>query len=119
MVDVTTDQWFPNVQLTITDDAGNAATVDGIPVWASSDETVIVATASADGMTATINTVAAGTARATVSADADMGAGTQTLVGFTEDIVVTLAAGPQASVMTLNLGTPETKTPVVNPLPAP
>jgi len=115
MADITTAQWYPNVTLTIVDDAGNAAAVDGVPVWASSDETILVATPAADGMSATINTVAAGTARVTVTADADLGAGTVTITAVTEDINVTPAPPPQASVMTLSLGTPEDKAPVVTP----
>lgn len=114
MADITTDQWFPSVVLTITDDAGNAAAVDGVPVWASSDETVLTVLAGLDGMSASISSVAAGTGRVTVTADADVGAGVTTITGVTEDINVTIGVRP-ASVMTLALGTPEDKAPVVTP----
>lgn len=107
MANVTTDQNFPNVSLSIKDDKGRDAKVDGIPVWASSDETVITAVASADGMSGVVNTVAPGTARVTVSADADLGAGVIPIIGVSEDIIVT--AGSVASVMTLDLGAPAAK----------
>jgi hypothetical protein len=109
MADINTDQRYDNVTLSITNAAGGAASVDGVPVWASSDETVVTVTAGADGMSAVIDTVAPGTARVTVTADADLGSGTQELVGVTEDIIVTLGPSSQASVMTLTLGAPVDK----------
>lgn len=93
-----------NATLAITNAAGGAATVDGVPVWASSDETVVTVTAAADGMSAVIPCVAPGTARITVTADADMGAGTTTITGVSEDIVVTTDPANAASIVTLNLG---------------
>ena len=57
MPDVTVNQNFPNAKITITDTAGNPANVDGVPVWASSDETVLVAVPAADGMTGLVDTV--------------------------------------------------------------
>jgi hypothetical protein len=107
MADITTDQYFQGVALTITDDRGRPAAVDGEPVWASSDETVLSVVVAAGGMSADILSVAPGTARVTVSADADLGAGVQTITGVTEDINVT--NGSVASVMTLTLGTPVDK----------
>ena len=109
MAEITTDQFYQAVPLTITDSKGRPAQVDGAPVWASSDDTVLTVTPAADGMSADINTVAPGTARATVQADADLGAGVVTITGVTEDIVVTLGTSTQASVMTLTLGTPVDK----------
>lgn len=109
MADITTDQNFPNVTLTITNNRGQPAQVDGVPVWASSDETVLMVTPSADGMSAVVDTVAAGTGRITVTADADLGAGTTTITGVSEDVNVTVGPNSQASVMTLNLGAPADK----------
>lgn len=106
-MDVTTDQRFPNVTLTITDSKGRPAAVDGVPVWASSDDTVLAVTPAADGMSAAVDTVAPGTARVTVSADADLGAGTVPITGVSEDVNVT--SGNVASVVSLSLGTPEDK----------
>ena len=109
MADINTDQFYPSVVLTITNKKGQPAAVDGIPVWASSDETVLTVTEAADGMSGAINTVALGTARVTVTADADLGAGVNTITGVTEDINVTLGPNSQASVMTLALGSPADK----------
>jgi hypothetical protein len=116
MADILNTQQFPNVVLTITNAAGQPATVDGVPVWASSDATVVTVVASADGMGAVVSAVAPGTARITVSADADMGAGTITITGVSEDINVTLDPAQRASIMSLNLGTAAPKTPA-NPTP--
>ncbi len=109
MADCTTDQTFPSVTLTITNAHGDPAAVDGAPVWASSDSTVLAVTAAADGMSAVVDTVAPGTARISVTADADLGAGVLTLTGVSEDVIVTLGPSHQASVMTLSLGTPTDK----------
>lgn len=103
MVDVTTNDHFANVVLTITDKDGNPAKVDGIPIWASSDETVLHPVPNADGMGGTVETVGPGTARISIQADADLGAGISTITGVSEDVVVTIGAGP-ASIMTLSLG---------------
>lgn len=108
MANGNTSQMF-TATLVITDSTGAVAVVQGAPVWASSDETIVSVTASADGMTATIPCVAPGTARVSVSADADLGAGVVTITGVTEDIVVTLDPAHVASIMTLTLGAPVPK----------
>lgn len=108
-MDVTTDQNFPNVTLSITDSQGRPAAVDGVPVWASSDSTVLSVTPAADGMSAVVDTVAAGTARITVSADADLGSGVMEITGVSEDVNVTLGTSHQASVIALSLGAPADK----------
>jgi hypothetical protein len=107
MATLTTDQFYQAVALTITDSKGRPAEVDEPPTWASSDETVLTVTVASDGMSADINTVAVGTARVTVTADADLGEGVVPITGVTEDIIVT--SGSVASVMTLTLGTPVDK----------
>jgi hypothetical protein len=109
MADITTDQSYPNVALVITDSKGRPAAVDGVPVWASSDETVLTVIAAPDGMSAAVNTVAIGTARITVSADADLGAGVASITGVSEDVNVTQGPSTLASTMVLNLGTPVDK----------
>ena len=109
MADINTDQNYPNVVLAITDLKGRPAKVDGVPVWASSDDTVLAVTPAADGMSAVVDTVAAGTARVTVSADADLGAGTTTITGVSEDVNVTIGPNSVANTMTLNLGAPADK----------
>lgn len=104
-MDVTTDQNFPSVVLNITNNRGQPAPVDGIPVWASSDETVLKVTPADDGMSAVVDTVGAGTARISVSADADVGTGVSTITGVSEDVNVTIGPNSVASHMTLDLGT--------------
>lgn len=110
MADVNTDQFYDAVTLSITNSHGASAPVDGVPVWASSDETVLTVVAAADGMSAVVNTVApGGPARISVTADADTGAGVTTLTGVSEDVMVTLGPSNAASVMTLSLGAPVAK----------
>ena len=89
--------------LTITNAAGQPAAVDGVPVWASSDETVLRVTASADGMSALIETVAPGTAHIAVTADADVGTGVAPIIGVTDDVTVAVNPASMASVVTITL----------------
>jgi hypothetical protein len=117
MATISTDQFYPSVSLSATDAQGNAAPLFGVPVWASSDETVLTVQASADGMSAAIQTVApGGPARVSVSAEGDPTAGVDTITGVTEDITVTLGPSHEAKTLVLALGTPADK--VVTP-PAP
>ena len=109
MADINTDQHFPSVTVAFTNAAGAPASVDGVPVWASSDETVLKAIVSADGMTADVTTVAAGVARISVTADADLGAGVVSITGVSEDVNVTLGPSAQASNMTFTFGAPVAK----------
>lgn len=106
MANATTSQMF-DITLVIMDGQTppQPARVDGVPVWATSDGTVVQVNAAADGMSATAPCIAAGTARITVTADADLGAGVQTITGVSEDIVVTVDPALLAAVITLNLGT--------------
>ena len=108
MADALNTQQF-NAALSITNAAGQPAPVDGVPVWASSDETVLAVTAAADGMSAVVACVAPGTARVTVNADADMGAGTVNITGVSEDINVTVDPANQASIVSITLGAPVPK----------
>ena len=109
MADINTDQNFPSVTLAITDPAGRPAAVDGAPVWASSDATVLTVVSSADGMSAVVDTVAAGVARISVTADADLGAGVVTITGVSEDVNVTVGPSHVASTIALTLGAPVAK----------
>jgi hypothetical protein len=96
--------------LAITNAAGQPANVNGVPVWASSDETQVLVTAAADGMSAVVAGVApsaAGTTcRVTVTANADMDPNGPPVIltGVSEDITITLDPANQASVMTIALG---------------
>lgn len=109
MADITTDQHFPSVTISISKKNGDPAPVDGVPVWASSDETVLTVTAADDGMSAVVDTVAPGTARISVMADADLGEGTRTITGVSEDVNVTLGDAQFASVISFTFGAPEDK----------
>jgi hypothetical protein len=112
-MDATTDVNFPNAVLTILDAHGLPAPVDGVPKWASSDETVLRVTATADGMSASVDTVApGGPARITVTAEADLGTGTQTITGVSPDVVVGPGQKSVASVVTVTLGAAVDKTSV-------
>jgi hypothetical protein len=109
MADINTDQSYPNVALAITDTKGRVARVDGVPVWASSDETVLTVVPAADGMSAAVDTVAPGVARITVTADADLGEGVIEITGVSEDVNVVLGPSSQATTLALNLGEPVAK----------
>lgn len=89
-----------------TDKAGNPATVDGAPVWASSDETVLTAAAAADGMSGTFTaTGKLGSAQGSVTADADLGSGIESVI-LTQDFDVVAS---KAVAGTITLGTPTEK----------
>lgn len=112
MIDVTTDEHFANPVVAFTDKKGNPAKVDGLPVWASSDETVLHPVLNADGTLSSVETVGPSPldgngvpipARITVTADADLGTGVQTITGVSEDVIVTLGIQP-ASVVTFTFG---------------
>lgn len=109
MANVNTDQNLP-FTLGITNAHGQPATVDGAPVYASSDETVLQVQAAADGMSGVVATVAPGTARVTVTADADVGTGTKTITGVSEDVVVTQGPSFAASSFSFAFGAPVDKT---------
>ena len=112
MANLTTRQTVA-ASLAITKADGTPGSVQGAPSWASSDETVLKVTPSADGMSATIDSVApsATPARITVNADADLGSGVTPITGVSEDITVTLDPRDQASVVTMTLGAPADKAP--------
>lgn len=77
------------------------APVDGVPVWASSDETIITVTPAADGLSAVVAAVGPlGAAKVSVTADADLGAGVSSIFGSLD---VTVTQG-QAVGMTITLG---------------
>jgi hypothetical protein len=110
MATLTTRQMV-HATLVITKTDGTPGTVEpGSVVWASSDETVVLATPSADGLEADIMSVApGGPARFTVTADADLGGGTQNIIGVSEDIDVTTDPRDQAAVITVTIGAPVDK----------
>lgn len=73
----------------IVDKLGQPAPVDGIPVWATSDATIVTVTPAADGMSAVVATVGPlGSAKVSVTADADLGTGVSSIFGSL-DVTVT------------------------------
>jgi hypothetical protein len=91
--------------LEITDAKGNPASVDGVPVWSSADETRISIEAATDGMSATIFAEGPATTQpvqVSVTADADLGEGIKPLVGLLDVTVV----GAEATVIAITPGTP-------------
>jgi hypothetical protein len=97
------------VPLTVgfTDKAGNPATVDGAPVWSSSDPTVLTVTADdATGLTATaVATGKLGTAQVNVTADADL---SPNVANISNVLDVTVQAGA-AVAANISPGTPVEK----------
>lgn len=70
---------------------GQPAPVDGVPTWLTDNTDVLALTPSADGLSCEVVSVGiAGTATVQVTADADLGSGTTSLVG-TLDVNVALA----------------------------
>jgi len=72
------------------DEAGNAAAVEGTPVWAASSDLVTV-TPAADGLSAVVRPNATGTvgsAQINVTADADLGEGVETITGVLDVDVI-------------------------------
>lgn len=105
MLILTTDQ---EVALSIAyeDASGNAATVDGAPVWEVSDENLGTLEVSEDGFSATLIAVGStGTFQASVTADADLGEGVRSLVTVLDVEVV----GGEAVVGIISTGSPTSK----------
>lgn len=87
--------------ITPVDKKGQPASVDGIPVWASSDETIITVEPAVDGMSALVKAVGPlGSANVSVTADADLGTGVTSIFGT---LAVTITQG-QAVGITITLG---------------
>lgn len=117
-----TDQHFA-VTLSVPDAHGNEVMTDGPIVWASSDETVVMArNLSTDGKSGELKLVhtsqkdAGGNeiaVRVTFTADADLGTGMKTLTAVTEDIFVDLGPSSmgQSIVVTLGAAVDDSATP--------
>lgn len=95
-----------SVSISPVDAAGNPGKIDGVPVWSSSNETVLTVTPADDGLSAVLTTVGPlGNAQVEVNADADLGEGVKNVSGLIDVEVVageTVALNP-------NVGTPETR----------
>lgn len=85
------------------DRAGNAAPVDGVPTWESSDTSVLTVNPDSDGLSADVVTVGPlGKATVTVTADADLGEGKTSVTG-TLDVEIIAS---EASSLNVSVGTP-------------
>lgn len=105
-----TEQLQP-ITFSLKDGRGRAAAFDGDPVAAVSDETIVKL--SADGVKKnddgsyglTLEPVTAGEARVTVSGDADLGEGVNSVTGFL-DVSVTLDDRTGARIVEMTAGAP-------------
>lgn len=70
------------------DRKGNPASIDGIPVWATSDGNVAALEVAANGLSAVLLGGLVGNCQVSVSADADLGAGTKPVVALLDVQVV-------------------------------
>lgn len=110
MVDLTNVQYVEG-EFTVKDGFNKNVVVDGTPVAASSDETVATVTIEAAADNAwkvRVDAGLEGTARVTVSADADLGQGVAEYTAF-GDVTVTLDPRSGARVAELVFGTPADK----------
>lgn len=84
------------LSIAIKDKFGNAAKVDGAPVWALTDPSLGTLTAADDGMSALfVPSGTVGAFKVQVSADADLGEGVKSIVG---ELDVELLPGEAVSV---------------------
>lgn len=103
---ILTDLQKVALSVAFVDAMGNPAVVDGAPVWASSDETLVTLAPAADGLSAEATTVGPlGTCQVSVVADADLGSGIESISGLLE---ITVIADKAVSV-NIASGTPEPK----------
>ena len=103
---ILTDLQKVSLSVSFTSAAGNAAPVDGVPVWSSSDELIVSVTASEDGLSAVATTVGPiGLAQVSVTADADMGEGFKPITGLLDVSVI----ASEAAFAGLTAGVPEPK----------
>jgi len=97
---ITTTQQF-TIPSPFVDRKGKPAPVDGIPVWASSNEAVATVTPGPGGLSAVVKAQGVGEYTISVSGDADLGEGVNTITGSETGTVtqgtaaaVVLSAGP-------------------------
>jgi hypothetical protein len=88
------------------DAKGNPASIDGLPVWATSDATKVALDIATDAMTAVARAVGPVTTenvQVSVQVDADLGTGVQPIIGLLDVQIV----GGTATVVNISAGTPE------------
>lgn len=96
------DQSLP-VSVEFVDAKGNAAKVDGAPVWAVSDEALATLDVAADGLSAVVKPVGPlGSFKLQVKADADLGEGVKEILGELDIEVI----GGEAVAVNIKAGEP-------------
>jgi hypothetical protein len=102
---ILTDTQKCALAITPVDVKNNPAPVEGVPVWASSDEGAVAVDVAADGMSAVVRAVGPLTpgVQISVSADADLGEGVVPVVGLLNVQVV----ASQAVSVAISAGAPE------------
>lgn len=94
------------VTLSPTTAAGNAATLDGAPVWVSDNTDVCTVEPAEDGLSAYIVSAGVGTANVTVTADADLDEGESREIS---DVIAMNVVAAEAAGLGLTAGDPENK----------
>jgi hypothetical protein len=101
---VMTDSQKVALSIAVVDAKGNPAAVDGAPSWTSSDPSVLTVDAAPDGLSAVATAVGPlGTAQVNVTADADLGEGTETINGLLDISIV----GGKAVSLSIGVGVPD------------
>lgn len=94
--------------LTIKDDAGQPARIDGLPVWSVSAPEVVTLDVATDAMSAVVKaTGTTGVSNVSVEVDADLGEGVRNITAIGDIAVL----APEATVVELTFGTSEPQTP--------
>lgn len=95
---------YVDVAVAFVDKKGNPAKVDGTPAWAVDNPNVAALQPAVDGLSCKVLAAGPlGTAKVSVTADADLGAGVVPVAGVLD---VDIVAG-QATLVTLTPGTPQ------------
>ena len=89
------------------DKKGQPAPVDGVPVWASSDETIITVESAADGLSAVAVSHLVGVATILVEVDADLGEGVKPINGSHEVEVTGGVATGESIIVSAGEATPK------------
>jgi hypothetical protein len=111
----TTEQLLP-FEFQVVDGRGRIVPIDGAPVCTVSDQTVATASIEDNGdntWSGELTSVAEGTARMTIEADADLGSGVESILA-TLDFDVTLDPRTEQRMATVTAGSPSDK-PVTPP----
>jgi hypothetical protein len=92
-----------NVQVAYVDKGGNPAAIDGEVTWSSSNDAIVSVSSQGPDIANVMAMSTLGSAQVTASADADLGAGTRTLLTLLD---VTVVAGEAVAGTISPIGTP-------------